>query len=474
MAVVKHQLILFSRDLFLDKYIYDSFAECFKSNLLLANFVSQQEKAERPSLAIFSVDLESYEIFPILSPLVPSTIVMPEVFAAIETLGLDSAKGQSDGDDANGEKNRLIEWTNFKQNLSPHVNYPAQEGYEVLLIVNDEQTCVKNFSQQADCLAFKLVRMNDVIRPKKSDVIASTSLCVAKPSKGLLVITLPSMTAALDSFFKGYVFDDVLCPKIPIILHFSTSIYSKLIISCQARPTNLDFNSMEHTLGWTKADSHRLVLETVARIPMDTGFCQSLMGGSSGSPNFIISPREGTKHSSPNEKQENQYRFLMLVRLLHQDDQALLVQCCTSIERGSKAKITKRYFGLFPSLESQHFCMIQMTPFEMLVPEVRTAADGEEEINLDEESREHIESETKAALKKIPQRDYYDPYDYPCGLARALEAKKTKNSTSAQSKGAPRPRPTAARKSPKKTATKKFRPPIKEKKFHPVATVTKK
>ena len=468
MAQVKHQVILLGRDLFLDKIMYDAFAESFKSNLLLADLVSQQEKAQRRSLAIYSVDLKTNEIYPILSPMVPSNTVLAEVFAAIECLGNPKQdSGQSDGG-LSDEESHVIGWTNFKQNLSPHLNYPAQEGYEVLLIVNDVHACIENFHQQPNCLAFKLVRMVDVIRPKEKDVITSKSMDVEKASKGLVVITLPTMTAAFDTFFKAHVFGDVLSPKIPIIIHFSTSIYSKLIISCQARPTNLDCLNSTHTLGWTN-ESQRLVLETVARIPRDDGLCQSLMG-SSGSPHFIVSPREGTQHSS-DEKQENRYRFLMLLNQLDNEGQVLLVQFCSAVEKGSRAKITKKYFALFPALKSENFCMIQLTPFELLVPD-ESAIEDLEEINLDEETTERIELETKAALKKIPQRDYYDPYDYPCGLAKALESqKKWKISASSTTRGG---RTAASRKSPKKSETRKFRPPVKEKKFNPVASVTKK
>ena len=203
-----------------------------------------------------------------------------------------------------------------------------------------------------------------------------------------------------------------------------------------------------------------------------SGLCQSLMG--TGSPMFIVHSRSGTKYND-DEKMENRLRFLMLLKQLHEEENVLLLQNCTE-----KTPI-KRFFVLIPSLEYHHFWMTQTTPAELLVPESHDVSEAIE--GLDQETAETIELETKAALRKVPQRDFYDPFEYPCGLSKALDVKKKSSkgkvfitSTSigqGSSRGRGRGRGGVGLGGNRKIAAP---PPSKEKKklFNPICSVTKK
>ena len=205
----------------------------------------------------------------------------------------------------------------------------------------------------------------------------------------------------------------------------------------------------------------------VSRISRN-GLCQSLMG--TGSPMFIVHSRSGSKYND-DEKMENRLRFQMLLRQLHEEENVLLLQNCT------EKMAIKRFFVLIPSLDYQHFWMTQTTPAELLVPESHDISEAVE--GLDQETAETIELETKAALRKVPQRDFYDPFEYPCGLSKALDVKKksskgkvfvTSNnishapSSSSSSRGRGRGRGAVAAAAAKE----------KKKLFNPICSVTKK
>ena len=68
-----------------------------------------------------------------------------------------------------------------------------------------------------------------------------------------------------ETFFKLHTFEKYLVPSIPLIIHFSTSIYSKLIVTCSARPQCLNIASpVKSSLGMAP-DATKCVLETVTR-----------------------------------------------------------------------------------------------------------------------------------------------------------------------------------------------------------------
>lgn len=135
-----------------------------------------------------------------------------------------------------------------------------------------------------------------------------------------------------------------------------------------------------------------------------------------GSPMFIVHSRSsGGKHND-DEKMENRLRFQMLLQQLQEEENVLLLQ------NYSEKMAIKRFFVIIPSLEYQHFWMTETTPSELLVPEGHDISEVVE--GLDQETAETIEIETKAALRKVPHRDFYDPFEYPCGLAKNLDKKK--------------------------------------------------
>ena len=53
-------------------------------------------------------------------------------------------------------------------------------------------------------------------------------------------VVIPPVASEWDTFFKLHVFEMYLVPSISMVIHFSTSVYSKLIITCSARPQCLN------------------------------------------------------------------------------------------------------------------------------------------------------------------------------------------------------------------------------------------
>lgn len=271
MAHSKHQMLILDRSLCQDKYMFEILSESIKGCLLLANS-SSSVQGERRSIAMCVMELATLEIRPILAPIIPSNTTLAEIFAGMTTLEIPasiSCATNNSMSTENQEDNfttKNIDWTKFMFELMPHLPYPPQEGYEVILMMkkdseDDTDIEIDGFMQQPNCVAFKLAQVISILH-KKDDVIAEKPLMVHTITEGFLKISFPSLRSGFDVFFKAYLLDDTLAPSIPIVIHFSTSIYSKLILSCFARPCALDMSSAMHTLGWTSQDS-RLTLETV-------------------------------------------------------------------------------------------------------------------------------------------------------------------------------------------------------------------
>ena len=53
-------------------------------------------------------------------------------------------------------------------------------------------------------------------------------------------VVIPPVASEWDTFFKVHAFEMYLVPSISMVIHFSTSVYSKLIITCSARPQCLN------------------------------------------------------------------------------------------------------------------------------------------------------------------------------------------------------------------------------------------
>ena len=56
-------------------------------------------------------------------------------------------------------------------------------------------------------------------------------------------VVIPPVASEWDTFFKLHTFEMYLVPTISMVIHFSTSVYSKLIITCSARPQCLNMTS---------------------------------------------------------------------------------------------------------------------------------------------------------------------------------------------------------------------------------------
>ena len=266
MAHSKHQMLVLDRSLCQDKYLFETLSESLKACLLLANAASSVQ-AEKRSLAICLIELETLEVRPILTPIVPSNSTLAEIFGALTTIDIPSVVATPTENQEDSDRKK-INWTKFMSELLPHLRYPPQEGYQVILMLkkdwkSDETSLeIEGFMQQPNCVSFKSVTVTNVLH-QRDDSLADKPLTVHTINEGFLHIYFPSMRSGFDVFFKAFLLEDSLAPSIPIVIHFSTSIYSKLILSCYARPCALDMKSSGlHTLGWTNQDS-RLTLETV-------------------------------------------------------------------------------------------------------------------------------------------------------------------------------------------------------------------
>ena len=137
---------------------------------------------------------------------------------------------------------------------------------------------------------------------------------------------------------------------------------------------------------------------------------------------MIVTARDGSKYEKV-ENQENKLRFTSALASLDEQSEVLIIRTIQQ-PMSDKPSGMKRFFLLIPCLEEKYFVMVQITPAELLMPEtIGTTFDEDED---DEETIEAIRMEVNSALKKIPLNEIYDPFEFSCGIDKALEVQSTK------------------------------------------------
>lgn len=306
-----------------------------------------------------------------------------------------------------------VEWKDFAASLLPHIVYPAQEGYRVSLI-SKKNIELNGFVQQADCLAFQNVQVDDIILGGQT--VFNGPLKVENPCLGLEILKIPPLISEWDAFFKNFVFDNVLSSTTRVVIHFSTSVYSKLIINCSVKQRSLS----NETIFGSACNEARPVVETVARIGQ-SGICQSLVGSQ---PAIVVAQTEAMgMHNYNPEVTENKCRFDIALKSLHESDSALVVR--TKSPKVLENITIKRLYVLLPCIEEGYFLMLQITPAELVLPQISLSVDMKE-YDQEDELLENIKAEVTSSLNKIPFQEYYDPFEHSSGIIKALEAQNAK------------------------------------------------
>lgn len=412
MVIPKHHLLIFDSHLCKDDNFYPMISKSLSDALHLS---SHYGKTGPFSLSICSLSFETgdYEINPVLSPIVVATSTIPEILASVDLL---HPKKQHSSLKETEQYEITIDWDSFTLALAPQIHFPAQEGYRIS-VISMRNLVFDRWIQQPDCLSFQVVKVENMGSVLNIEAPSFDGpMTVHKKHQGFEVISVPGLLSEWDTFFKKCVLDPFLSPEIPIIIHFSTSIYSKLIICCQAKPRSLNMNGYNGAMGIFGPNSEeKIVLETVARLKQ-RGICQSLIGSQ---PLIVVAREVSSSYVTRSDDIENVHRFKTALRTMHEDKSALLIRT-VSTARDKAPPTMKRLFIMIPSYEEGYFLMTQITPSELIIPEMETT---KEEESFDEDDIDlAIQMEVNSALKKIPCHDYYDPFEFPCGIIKALES----------------------------------------------------
>lgn len=444
MAQIKHQLLIFDRQLCHDPDLFKILAKAFKSVLLLAIHFNRKAKAEEAvTLSICGAEISetSLEIRSILSPVIPAVSILPEIVAAMDLLS-DKKKSEEEEEEEASSNNVSVDWDQFNLVLMPHVLFPAQEGYRIT-VFSKKDVEFNGWLQQPNCVSFQVARVMEINMDADEPAFGGETMHFNHVMDGYAKVAIAPLPSEWEAFFKLSVFET---PAVPLIVHFSNSIYSKLIISCVAKPRCLLKASADELFSESV-----VIFETIARVKT-SGICQSLLISES----YLILPRNGSKFRTE-ENRGNRLRFLAALRALHEDEAVLIL-------RSKSETSTKRnFYVLIPSMEEGAFMMNQIASAEMLLPEHVLEPTPKD---LNEEDNEAIEQEVFGALKRIPMNDYYDPLEYSSGIVQCLEetmvlvSKKTSRLGSTRGRGKARGKSASA--------------PTSKRKYTPVASTMKK
>ena len=222
MSVIKHNLLLLDKSLCEDGNFFAVISDCFKSSLLLADHFKNQNQSIASTIGICVVEFkpDAINIQPVLLPIVPASSILKEIIASMNLLApkIDKESGNNLQKEINPYL--TVEWKDFAASLLPHIVYPAQEGYRVSLI-SKKNIELNGFVQQADCLAFQNVKVDDIILG--GETVFDGPLKVENPCLGLEILKIPPLISEWDAFFKNFVFDNVLSSTTRVVIHFSTS-----------------------------------------------------------------------------------------------------------------------------------------------------------------------------------------------------------------------------------------------------------
>ena len=434
---VKHQLLIFDQQLCQDSSFGKMILESLKSTAILANHFGSLNHSQSSTLSICVLDLnsENIDLRPVLSPpTFMSSSTMQEVLAAIEAMTSEEKRPLATLDDSTSEEAKTakyeIEWSNLASALMPFVHFPAQEGYRTIIFTR-KTLKINGWVQQPNCLLLQFVHIGDlnfdfdgpaIPGPMEENTIF----------EGFSQVEIPPKTSEWDTFFKLHVFEMYLAPEFPLVIHFSTSIYSKLIITCSAKPQCLSlFNTVKDALGMLK-DSTKCVLETVQRVPK-SGICQGLLLSQA----FIIKPKDASRHDF-DENYGNRMRFKAFLKELVNEDYVMILRTLSNPDK--QPFFIKHNFVLIPSEENEYFLMMQIASSELLLPESDFNHKSANDSTNDFEGEATALMEMRSALQKIPiQIPTFDILEFSSGIVKSLEGtlkKKVKKPTVKSSSGA--------------------------------------
>ena len=415
-AVSKHQLIIIDKELCDDPNLYDIVNSAFTSTLLLANHIGLQYRSIKlGSLAICVAEFEEdgIDFKAILSPIVPATSTIGEITASMNLfVSKEDKKSLKIPTESQAVE---IEWSELIALLIPFIHYPPQEGFRISFI-SKRSISLTDFIQQPNCLSFQFVKATS-INLSHDERIFQGPMAIQKKEIGLEFVAIPPVKAEWEMYYKLCIFDQVLAPTFPMIIHFSTSIYSKLIISCKGKMRALSLcNNLDFTPDSTA------VFETVSKVKRN-GICQSLI---SSQPIMVMQKPFKEKGYLEANENENQLRFKTALRALHEEEAVLIVKTMNP----SNIETVKKIFALMPCYEEGYFLMVSLTPSELLVPEIdiedfTNEAHEYSDIAKEEENLS-IEMEVNSALKKVSFNDFYNPMEHHCEIKKILEAQHSK------------------------------------------------
>ncbi len=417
---VMHHLIVFDKVLCDDQNLFPVLLESFKSNLLISNHYAGNTRTFTLGISIIDIHEENIEIRPILSPIVPASSTVEEIIASVGLIAPKEAR-----DEGQCLRDPIpctieIEWENLVKALMPHVRYQDQEGFRISLI-SKRILSIVGYIRQPNCLSFQVVIASSVNTVINECSVVQGPLKIEQYEDGLQQIDIPPLSSEWDVFFRICVFDPMLCINNPIVIHFSTSMYSKLIICCNARLRSLNvngYNGCINIFGLPSSPNNagkRTVFETVERVKK-SGICQSLVGAQP----IVVVARDFDKQNEV-ENKENRMRFSAALKTLDEEDMALVVRLVNP--QGDKNTI-RRYFALIPNIGEGLFLMLQVTPEELVLPDpIESNAD---ELVTEEGIDKVVQLEVVSALKKIESKEFYDPYAHSCGIVKLLESKNLK------------------------------------------------
>jgi len=457
MAEIKHQVLIFDQQLCLDSTFGKMILNSLKSCAVIANHFGSLNQTLSSSLSIGVVDIRleevtqetnedgghlglehNIEIRPLISPpIFLSSSTLLEVFAAIDVMMKPKEKVAHKIKEPNQSKAPLeIEWSSMAEALMPHVDFPPQEGYRVIFITRTPIK-VNGWVQQPNCLLLQFVHVAELNVDLDEPAFGAGSTMQIKTADGFSQVEIPPLASEWETFFKLHTFEKYLVPSIPLIIHFSTSIYSKLIVTCSARPQCLNIASpVKSSLGMAP-DATKCVLETVTRVPK-AGICHGLILSQA----FVIRPKDATKHDIK-ENMGNHLRFRAVLKELETpNDYVMILRSSVNPEKSA----IRAYFVLVPSLANGYFLLSQIASSELVLPESDLLSKYQN--NVDELSMmANVEDdpgngemtaqlEMRSALQKIPiQIPTYNVLEFSCGIVRTLEntiqkkSKKTSNSS---------------------------------------------
>jgi hypothetical protein len=127
-VVVKHQLLIFDRNLCDKKALADMVVTSLKSNLLLATHFDKQHRRKPMTLSICVGEFTdtNVDIQPVLLPTVPASSTMADISKALMK---NFPSPRLDGNKNNLSGDLKIPWEIFAKAVLPNVNYPPQDAY---------------------------------------------------------------------------------------------------------------------------------------------------------------------------------------------------------------------------------------------------------------------------------------------------------------------------------------------------------